>query len=316
MADFSSGAPTMMGSLSQPAQDARSQLLVPIMAIEGLGELTHGIPEFSSLKQVSSRIQIPEYRKELEELSKTLDRTSQAYEDAVKKVEEESKIGMIVARDAADLVDQLLKPGKRPDEIKRLLGNLVSKMGDLISAAAQLKEGFLVVRTTLLGSKGVAVKLTEYGDAAVPLVRKLLAAAYNFAAFVVPPLSNKAKEFSATANRGIRSVAAKKVSNILEEMERRLDHAIEVVSTHINEWSLCHDVIGDTSSNDLLATDEYILEMCGRRWREIEQQFKKCACEASFAWQQLENTHGDAHHDTRRRQERVMNNSSNIAGAR
>jgi len=292
-----------MSGPGQPTQDAGSQLLVPISTIDGLGQPTPSATAlFRSWQEQSAQIQIPRDRGELKELSETLYNTSIAYEAAYGAAEETSRLGEVAAHDAVDLMDQLLISGISPDEIMGLRNNLVGRLDHLLFAASKLKEEFLTIRSNLLKSQILVATLEsavpEYGDAVVSL-RKFLAAAYCSVAFVVPLMSNKAKEFRATAN-DIRSVSATKALTTLEETRQNLDHAIKVATKHVDEWSAFHTSLETYPLEGLLAMEEWVVKRTRRHWDEIERRFKQSASGASLAKQRFEIANEDTGCDTRR----------------
>jgi len=132
-------------------------------------------------------------------------------------------------------------------------------------------------------------------SAAARSLRKTLASVYSSIAFVIRPLSKKAENFRNTATcRDIQSASAQKASTILEDIQKKLGDAINVVTKHIDQWSL----LVTTINRLLLSSNRSVLEMHRERWGEIEEKLKHDASKAAFVKQQYKIINGDARRGT------------------
>jgi len=254
------------------------QLFVAPPPIEGLGQLETILGEvadfFDDLKKRWPQIQIPKYREQVAELTTGLNKTCDAYQTALNQAAEESSRGANVARDAVDLVNQLLDPERQAAEIGQLLENLIKRINDSMVAANQLKKEFLYVRQNLL-----------YAREMVPPLVKGIESKKSFFASI-----RKLFGGNSSGSREKRVATAQTALTALKGIEPGLDRAIAIASNLVEYWSTLSVSIKATRSDQLLRMNQEALQKCRKSWREIERLYNSYSSQASLASQRLETT--------------------------
>jgi len=228
---------------------------------------------------VSLPSQIPKYREEIAELTTGLDKTCDAYQTALNQAAEESSKGADVARDAVDLVNQLLDPKRQAVEIGQLLEHLIKRISDSMTAADKLKREFLYVRQNLLAAK----------EMVPPLVRGIEIEGHDLAPKrTIFASIRKVFGGKSSGSREKRVAAAQTALTALRGVEPGLDRAIAIVTRLIEYWAMLYVSIKATRSDQLLRMNQAALHKCGRCWREIEQQYNSYSRQALLSRQRLE----------------------------